>query len=293
MTSRFRTLSVQPLWGWTDWYQSKVIENPSSYTSLVINQYRVGITALSGYYFFGDIPTVLILYFCVSSKTSIYCLLLLFSSADPVLRRLLVASPTGLCGLWVPLFRCSDSDSPDDMSRIIARPSSSSEFPIAPVTAPPEISRRSAILIRLGEAIPFGRPYHTHLNGPRKLLTARKRVGPLPACRLARRHASPRSSDHHPSSSSSSSDSFHYSWVWMPPDQAFHHWCAAPLSTLYPPTTSESSSGDSLERPLHSSSHSAGPSRKRSRSLVDYVPSSTLVMGSLAPTRADLLPPLE
>ncbi|GKF80331.1 hypothetical protein Tco_0238933, partial [Tanacetum coccineum] len=73
--------------------------------------------------------------------------------------------------------------------------------------------------------------------------------------------------------------------------EAFHRWCAAPLSTLYPPTTSESSLGDSLERPLHSSSHSAGPSHKRCRSLVDYVPSSTPVMGSLAPTHADILPP--
>ncbi|GJS10093.1 reverse transcriptase domain-containing protein [Tanacetum coccineum] len=92
-------------------------------------------------------------------------------------------------------------------SRVTARPSSSHEFPIAPVTAPPGIRRRSATLIRPGEAIPFGRPYRTHLNGPRKLLTARKRVGPLPARRLASRHASPRSPDHHSSSSSSSSDS--------------------------------------------------------------------------------------
>ncbi|GKF24574.1 hypothetical protein Tco_0076896, partial [Tanacetum coccineum] len=30
---------------------------------------------------------------------------------------------------------------------------------IAPVTAPPGIRRRSATLIRPGEAIPFGRPY--------------------------------------------------------------------------------------------------------------------------------------
>ncbi|GJR15716.1 hypothetical protein Tco_0798368 [Tanacetum coccineum] len=92
-------------------------------------------------------------------------------------------------------------------SRVTARPSSSHEFPIAPVTAPPRIRRRSATLIRPEEAIPFGRPYRTHLNGPRKLLTARKRVGPLPARRLASRHASPRSPDHHSSSSSSSSDS--------------------------------------------------------------------------------------
>ncbi|GJX23887.1 hypothetical protein Tco_0228332 [Tanacetum coccineum] len=92
-------------------------------------------------------------------------------------------------------------------SKLASRPSSLSEFPIAHVTALPGICRRSAILIRPGEAIPFGRPYRTHLNGPRKLLTARKRVGPLPARRLAWRRASPRSSDHHPSSSSSSSDS--------------------------------------------------------------------------------------
>ncbi|GJW30065.1 hypothetical protein Tco_0046940 [Tanacetum coccineum] len=199
-------------------------------------------------------------------------------------------------------------------SRVTARPSSSSEFPIAPVTAPPGIRRRSAILIRPGEAIPFGRPYRTHLNGPRKLLTARKRVGPLPARRLAWRRVSPRSSNHHPSSSSSSSDSspVHSSGLDAPDQahsgsstrdvpprlcypprraprrsEAFRRWCAAPLSTLYPPTTS----GDSLERPLHSYSPSVGPSRKRCRSPVDSVPLSTPVMGSLAPTRADLLPP--
>ncbi|GKB49457.1 hypothetical protein Tco_0900210 [Tanacetum coccineum] len=231
----------------------------------------------------------------------------------------LVASPTGLYGL-VP-YSGSNSDSPDEMSSlehispllailpflctdyseapdsfdgppsqdpyvatiarwrstVTTRPSSSSEFPIAPVTAPPEI--------------------------------------PL---RLASRHASPHSSDYHSSSSSSSSDSslVHSSGFdasdqahsgsstrdvspklcyppWRAPrrSKAFHRWCAAPLSTLYPPTTSESSSGDSSERPLHSSSHSAGPSRKRCRSLVDFVPSSMPVMGSLAPTHTDLLPP--
>ncbi|GKE46615.1 hypothetical protein Tco_1477873, partial [Tanacetum coccineum] len=167
-------------------------------------------------------------------------------------------------------------------------------------------------------AIPFGRPYRTHLNGPRKLLTARKRVGPIPTRRLASRHVSPRSSDHRSSSSSSSSDSLlvHSSGLDAPDQahsgsstrdvsprlgyaprrapqcsEAFRHWCAAPLSTLYPPTTSESSLGDSSERPLHSSSHSGGPSRKRCRSPVDFVPSSTPIMGSLAPTRANLLPP--
>ncbi|GKA91156.1 hypothetical protein Tco_0813026 [Tanacetum coccineum] len=92
-------------------------------------------------------------------------------------------------------------------SMVTARTSSSSKFPISPVTALPWIHRQSAILIRPEEAIPIGRPYRTHFNGPRKLLTVRKRAGPLPARRLASRHASPRSSDRHSSSSSSSSDS--------------------------------------------------------------------------------------
>ncbi|GJV91256.1 hypothetical protein Tco_1539069 [Tanacetum coccineum] len=244
---------------------------------------------------FGDIPTVIPSTSMVALETSTIAHVI--STVAPVVETTLIASPTGLCGL-VP-YSGFDSDSPDEMSSpehisplpaispISYAPDSylrlpdSSDFPIAPVTAPPEIRRWSTILIRPGEAIPFGRPYRTHLNGPRKLLTARKRVGPLPSRRLAWRYASPRSSDHHPSSSSSSSDSLPvHSSSLDAPDQAHS-------GSL----TRDSSSGDSPERPLHSSSHSAGPSRKRCRSLVDSVPSSTLVMRSLAPTHADLLPP--
>ncbi|GJR85307.1 hypothetical protein Tco_0209318 [Tanacetum coccineum] len=308
--------------------------------------------------FFGDIPTVIPSTFVVAPETSTIapvissaapmvetnlvasptglCGLVPYSGSDS-------DSPDEMSSLEhisllpaISPFLCTDSseapDSSDGLpsqdpyvatvarwrSRVTARPSPSSEFPIAHVTAPPRVRRRSAILIRLGEAIPFGRPYRTHLNGPHKLLTTRKRVGLIPARRFVSRHASPRSSDHHPSSSSSSSDSSpgHSSGLdasdqahsgsltrdvsprlCYPPrrtprrSEAFRRWCADPLSTLYPPTTSESSSEDSSERPLHSSSHFAGPSRKRCRSPVDSVPSSTPVMGSLAPTRADLLPP--
>ncbi|GKF56394.1 hypothetical protein Tco_0166734, partial [Tanacetum coccineum] len=73
----------------------------------------------------------------------------------------------------------------------------SSEFPLAPIVAPPGIRQRPAILVRLGEAIPFGRLYHTHLNRPRNLLTARKRVRPIPARRLAWRRVSHHSLDRH------------------------------------------------------------------------------------------------
>ncbi|GJY92025.1 hypothetical protein Tco_0507807 [Tanacetum coccineum] len=270
---------------------------------------------------FGDIPTVIPSTSMVAPETSTIAPVI--TSTAHVVETTLVASPTGLCGL-VP-YSGFDSDSPDEMSspehisslpaispflctdsseapdssdgppsqdpyvatvarwrsRVIARPSSSSEFPIAPVTAPPGIRRRSAILIRPGEAIPFGRPYRTHLNGPRKLLTVRKRVGPLPARRLACRHASPRSSDHHSSSSSSSSDSLPVHSSGLDASDQAHSGSS----------TRDSSSGDSSERPLHLSSHSAGPSHKRCRSPVDSVPSSTPVIESLAPTRADRLPP--
>ncbi|GJW02516.1 hypothetical protein Tco_1561372 [Tanacetum coccineum] len=244
---------------------------------------------------FGDIPTVIPSTSVVAPETSTIAPVI--SSAAPVVEMTLVTSPTGLCGL-IP-YSDSDSDSPNEM--VTARPLSSSEFPIAPVTAPPEIRQQSTILIRPWEAILFGRPYRTHLNGLHKLLTARKRVGPLPARRLGSRHASPHSSDHHSSSSSLSSDStpVHSSGLDAPDQahsgsstrdvsprlgypprraprrsEAFLRWCASPLSTLYPPTTSESSSGDSSERTLYSSSHSAGPSRKRCRSPIDFVPSS-------------------
>ncbi|GJY58412.1 hypothetical protein Tco_0458304 [Tanacetum coccineum] len=237
---------------------------------------------------FGDIPTVIPSTSVVAPETSTIAPVI--SSAAPVVETTLVASPTGLCGL-VP-YSDSDSDSPDEI-KVASRPSSSSEFPIALVTASLEIRRRSAILIRPGEAIPFGRPYRTHLNGLRKFLTARKRVGPLPARRLAWRRASPRSSDHHPSSSSSSSDSSPvYSSGLDALDQA-HSGSSTrdvPPRLCYPPRRAPRHR-DSSKKPLHSSSHSAGPSRKRCRSPVDFVPSSTPVMGSLAPTCADLLPP--
>ncbi|GJR48345.1 hypothetical protein Tco_1316448 [Tanacetum coccineum] len=54
---------------------------------------------------------------------------------------------------------------------------------------------------------------------------------------------------------------------------------------MYPPTTSESSAGDS------SSKSSAGPSRKRCRSPAATVTSSIHSTRALVPSRADLLSP--
>ncbi|GJU82710.1 hypothetical protein Tco_1285075 [Tanacetum coccineum] len=95
-----------------------------------------------------------------------------------------------------------------------------SEFPLALVVAPPGIHRLPAILVRPGEAIPFDRLYRTHLNGPRKLLITRKRVGPIPARRLAWRRVFHHSSDRYssPDSSSSSSPSDRSLSGHTPPD---------------------------------------------------------------------------
>ncbi|GKA48517.1 hypothetical protein Tco_0741475 [Tanacetum coccineum] len=142
-------------------------------------------------------------------------------------------------------------------------------------------------------------------------------VRPIPARRLAWRRVSHHSSDRHssPDSSSSSSPSDHSLSGHTPPDttdadtstpprfvhrslartprrsEAFRRWRSAPLSTPYPPTTSESSLGSSSERSLDSSTPSSGPSRKRCRSPTASVPSPTHVSRLIAPTPADILPP--
>nr|GEW78580.1 retrovirus-related Pol polyprotein LINE-1 [Tanacetum cinerariifolium] len=160
----------------------------------------------------------------------------------------------------------------------------------APPSQDPYVTTVAPILIRPGEAIPLGRPYCTRPNGPQRDMTVRKRVGPLPTRRLAWRRVSPCFLNHRPSSSSSPTDSSPlYSLGLDVPGQAH----SGSSNRVVSPRLGYllSSSGDSSERPLHSSSHSAGPSRKRCRSPIDFVPSSAPVIGLLAPTRADLLPP--
>ncbi|GJU49610.1 putative reverse transcriptase domain-containing protein [Tanacetum coccineum] len=158
-------------------------------------------------------------------------------------------------------FLCSDDTEVDGESEHAEqRPVPSShdtlapllEFPLAPVVSPPEIHRRSATLVRPGEAIPFGRPYRTHPNGPRKLLTAKKRVRPIPTRRLSWRRISHHSTDRHSSPDSTPRHS-----------EAFRRWRSAPLFNPYPPTTSKSSLGSSSERSLDSSSTSLDLTRKK------------------------------
>ncbi|GKE58742.1 hypothetical protein Tco_1497927, partial [Tanacetum coccineum] len=202
------------------------------------------------------------------------------SDSDPSEDSLL---PAAYLPLVLP-FLCSDDSEQRPVSSSHGTLAPLSEFPLTPVVAPLGIRRRSATLIRPGKAIPFGRPYRTHPNGPRKLLTARKRVRPLPARRLAWRRVSHHSSDRHysPDSSSSNAPSYHSLSGHTPPDTT-----DADSST----PQRFSSLGSSSERSLDSSLPSPGSSRKRCRSLTASVPSSTHVLRSITPTPADLLPP--
>ncbi|GJT33568.1 hypothetical protein Tco_0923987 [Tanacetum coccineum] len=175
-------------------------------------------------------------------------------------------------------------------SRVTTRPSSSHEFPIAPI-----YSRRPGIVD--GQRL---------LSDPRRLFLLVDLTAPILTGRIIT-HLLPvhlRILAIH---------SFGFGWrqirlhgsstIDVPPrlcypprraprrSEAFRHWCAAPLSTLYPPTTSESSSGDSSERPMHYLHIPTGPSGKRLIPGLDLAPLSMPDTRSITPTRTYLSPP--
>ncbi|GKB34243.1 hypothetical protein Tco_0879185 [Tanacetum coccineum] len=141
------------------------------------------------------------------------------------------------------------------------------------------------------------------------MMTAMKRVGPLPTHRLVVRHSvdyslsdhftsndssrdSPLDSSSETSSDSSSdalfdsspshSSSNHSSSALPLGMRSSHQLCSLVLSIPY-------SSAAIIERPSHSSF--VGPSHKRSRSLTTSVPVSSPILGALYSVGADLLPP--
>ncbi|GKE31361.1 hypothetical protein Tco_1450683, partial [Tanacetum coccineum] len=149
---------------------------------------------------------------------------------------------------YTSLFVCTDSSDSDTSERsplqdpyevIVARGRSRVAARSSPPSPPP---------------IPVGRPYHTWPNGVLKMLTAKKRVGPLPTHRLALRYSADYYASNHFTSDDSSRDS--------------------PSDSSYSPTAT-----------------SARPSRKRSRSPTASALVASPVPGALSPVRADLLPP--
>nr|GEZ52522.1 reverse transcriptase domain-containing protein [Tanacetum cinerariifolium] len=164
--------------------------------------------------------------------------------------------------------------------------------------------RRRVMVLAHGQPIPHGRPYHYHLNGPVHMMTARKRVRPLPTYRLAVRHSVDYSSSDHftsddslrDSSSSSSSETSSDSPSDDLSNSSSDHSLPAPSSGMRPshhlcslvpifPLLSTAIT----DKPSHDSSF-VSPSCKRSRSPAVSVPLSSPIPRALSYTRADLLP---
>ncbi|GKD69834.1 hypothetical protein Tco_1323924, partial [Tanacetum coccineum] len=165
------------------------------------------------------------------------------------------------------------------------------------------------MVFALGQPIPHGRPYRYHLNGPVHMMTARKRVGPLPTHCLAVRHSIDYSSSNHFSSDDSSRDSSSSSSSEISSDSSVDalsnsassrsssdHSVPTPSSGMRPshhlcslvPSIHRSSVAIS-DRPSHDSSF-ASPSRKRSRSPATCISLSSPTLGALSYVCADLLP---
>nr|GEV02904.1 hypothetical protein [Tanacetum cinerariifolium] len=191
-----------------------------------------------------------------------------------------VISPTRVLDL-VDYSSSSDSDPLED------------SLPIAPEL--PFVSPFLCSGDSKADSYPIGRPYHTHPNGPRKLLIARKRVGPFLARRLAWRRVSHRLSDRHSSPDFTSDSSF----FGLSSNSSSDFSLGSPSDSLSDTSSvhssgcdvSESSLDSYSERSLDLSSPSTGPSRKRCRSPTTLVSLSTFVLRLIAPIHADLLPP--
>ncbi|GJS47376.1 hypothetical protein Tco_0597497 [Tanacetum coccineum] len=151
--------------------------------------------------------------------------------------------------------------------------------------------RRRVTTLAPGQPIPHRRPYRYHPNGPVHMMTARKRVGPLPTYRIAVRHSVDYSSWDHfsldDSSSSSSSETSSDSSTDALSDSAStrsssdHSLPVSPSGTrpnhyLCSLVPSIHRSSTNSERPSHDSP-SASPSRKRSRSPVASMLLSSLI----------------
>ncbi|GJY17034.1 hypothetical protein Tco_0387456 [Tanacetum coccineum] len=132
-------------------------------------------------------------------------------------------------------FLCSDDSESDTKipKRHVSPITSTPETPTALVLPAPSAVVAPSSEFPLAPDIPIGRLYRTHPGRPCRVLITRKLVRPLPSHRLALRT--------------------------LRCSKAYLRWRSTSLSTMYPPTTSESLAGDS------SSESSAGPSRKRCR----------------------------
>ncbi|GKE64552.1 hypothetical protein Tco_1518713 [Tanacetum coccineum] len=142
--------------------------------------------------------------------------------------------------------------------------------PLQIVPTPPGFSHLLAVLVLPGQEIPFGRPYRTHPNGVRRMLTVRKRVRPPPSLLSDSflEYSSRHSSSGYLSDRSSSEYSSDHS--------------KSRLSLSSPPSRKR------LRVFMPSSSSFDGPSRKRGRSPTTSLTATDHSPEALSRARADL-----
>nr|GEZ86089.1 hypothetical protein [Tanacetum cinerariifolium] len=170
--------------------------------------------------------------------------------------------------------------SPDYTPSLDYSPASEAESPVIP--------HRRVMILSSGQPIPHGRPYRYYLNGPIHMMTARKRVRPLPVQQFSVRHPVA----HSLSDSSSRHSSSDHSSPDLPksdPSEDPSSGHIPPLPAISPFLSSDDDTTDNHSSPDLPSTF-AGPSRKRRRSPMTSMPGLPLVSRALSPVCADLIP---
>ncbi|GKA93725.1 hypothetical protein Tco_0815711 [Tanacetum coccineum] len=192
-----------------------------------------------------------------------------------------------------------DYSSASDMEFDPSKDPSSDHIPPLPATSPffsltddssdsdiPNTPPSPIHAMVLAPGLPHGRPYRYHLNGTVHMMTARKRVGPLPTHRLAARHSVDYSSSGH--FSSMILRRFHHPSLTLRLLRIFCR-CFNLIPASIRSYFCSIITHPSINGPSHDSS-SASPSRKRIDPLAASVPLSSPALGALSYVRADLLP---
>nr|GEV36322.1 retrotransposon protein, putative, Ty3-gypsy subclass [Tanacetum cinerariifolium] len=257
------TYSIQaPSGGVTDWYQSQVIENKT----LLVHVMAISVISVSSdssedivgtpagrVILFGYIPTIIL-------------------DATPVITPPTTQTDTTVIPTETPIITPTIPPPPDYIP-------ASLDYSLASDTESPVIPRRRVMILTPGQPIPHSRPYRHHPNGPVHLMTARKRVGPLPVQQLAVRHSVDYSSSDYFSPDDLARDSSSDSSSEASSD--FHS-----DASLDPSSRHSLSYHSSPDLP----STATGPSRKRRRSPMTSVPTLPPASGALSLVCTDLIP---
>ncbi|GJT59171.1 putative reverse transcriptase domain-containing protein [Tanacetum coccineum] len=195
--------------------RAKVIENQVMAFSVILissnsSEESAG-TSTARVILFGMIPTTVPATTPTADLPIIHHDTLLIPTDTPTISPIIPTIPSIAPTIqYTSLFVCTDSSNSDTPDTPPSPIHDTSPTEISPsihqiLHASPGLPRRLAIFVLPRQPIPVGRPYHTQPNGVLKMLTTRKRVGPLPTHRIALRYSATSSYSYSDTSSDSSS----------------------------------------------------------------------------------------